>query len=179
MKLKLLLAFALATQLQTAAAQEGNYTDERCTENEECVSLANLRSDYGPVEAEVMEVIDADSLRLRLHLLPGLEYVVNVRSRGVDAPEVRGHQCQLELQLAEEAKQSIEGKFQIGTWVIVRNIEYDKYAGRIVADIDRWISDRFQNVTEELLDQPGRWGVPYDGSGPRHNWCEDEFGEPE
>lgn len=134
-------------------------------------SLLNGKPDYGVVEAEVVKIIDADTLKLDVHLWPGHILRTNVRSRGIDAPEFLRPKCLKEKLLAEEAKSSIERKFPVGSWVYLNNISFGKYGNTMVAQIDRWISDRFQSVTEELLDKEGRWGVVYDGKSSRQSWC--------
>ncbi len=156
-----------------ANAQDLRYTDQKCLESPDCTRLMNAKPDYSDFEAKVLKVIDADTLKLEIYLWPGLVETVNVRSRGVDAPESlpgRYH-CEREHELGEDAKASIERKFKPGTPVIVSAISYDKYGGRVVAQIDRWASDRFTSVAEELLQKEGEWGVPYNGEGPKHNWC--------
>ena len=126
---------------------------------------------YGGFEAQVIRIIDADTLKLRVFLWPGLEKVENYRSRGVDAPELSSPGCDNEKRLAQQAKASIARKFPVESWVYIDNIGRDKYSGRWVADIYRWSSDRFKTLTAELLESNGKWGWPYDGTGPRHDWC--------
>jgi micrococcal nuclease len=134
--------------------------------------LLNGDFDYFGYEAQVIDIIDADTLKLDVYLWPGQKLTTNVRSRGVDTPELRGADCAEEKALAEEATASIERMFPPGTWVYVNDVDYDKYGKRFVAQIDRWASDRFRSVTEELLER--EFGVPYDGGTKIYDWCSAE-----
>ncbi|MEP1443933.1 MAG: hypothetical protein ABJK39_13065 [Hyphomicrobiales bacterium] len=124
--------------------------------------LRNGKPDYHQYEGEIVRIVDADTITVKLHLLPGLEYSVDVRSRGVDAPEIRRAGCDWERAIAEEAKKAIELRFPVGSWVYIENIEEGSFSGRIIADIkQRYSSDRWRTVTNALLAREGRWGVPY------------------
>jgi endonuclease YncB( thermonuclease family) len=162
LKLPLGLAIGTLAVFVSAASAAGTKTEGR---------ISNERPDYAGLEAQVVKVIDADTLKLTVFLWPGQTIEANFRSRGIDAPELRRANCLEEKLLAEEARGSIAQKFPIGSWVYVDNIEPDKYGGRWLADIDRWASDRFTSLTEELLKSDGRWGVAWDGTGNGHNWC--------
>lgn len=145
--------------------------DVLASESKNVSLLNNEKPNFSAVEARVIKVIDADTLKLEIYLWPGLVQTINVRSKGVDAPESLRPLCDQERVLAEAAKHSIEEKFQPGTWVYVDEVEIDKFGGRVVGKIDRWVSDRFVSVTEELLSKEGEWGVIYDGNGPKYDWC--------
>ncbi len=133
--------------------------------------LQNGIPDFHQYEAEVIRIVDADTITLKIHLLPGLEYTVNVRSRGVDAPELRG-KCDWEKIIAAEAKKAIEKRFPIDSWVYVENIEEGSFSGRVIADIKQWYGNqRWRTVTKILLDKGGRWGVPYI-EGEKFDWCQ-------
>ena len=96
--------------------------------------LFNKKPDYSRYEGEVIRVIDADTLEIKMHLLPGLENTVKVRIKGIDAPELRTR-CKKEKKLAQAGKELVEKHFSKGTWVYVENIEQGKYASRIIADV--------------------------------------------
>ena len=150
-------------------SQELRYSEQKCQENVFCASLSNEKPDYR-VEGEVIEVIDGDTLRLKLHVLPGLEYVVSVRSRGIDAPEIFRPSCPDEELLGQKAKASIARKFEPGRWVLVSDIQSDKYGGRVLGKIERWASDRMKSVSEELLES--KLAVPDPDGSSQYNWCE-------
>ena len=53
----------------------------------------------GPISAEVVEVIDGDTLAARARVWLGQELTVRARIAGIDAPELRGH-CAADRDLA-------------------------------------------------------------------------------
>lgn len=87
----------------------------------------------GPLAAIVDEVVDGDTLAVRVRVWLGQELSVLVRLRGIDAPERRGP-CSAERALAEAARSRLAGLVAGGT-VTLTGIEADKYAGRVVADV--------------------------------------------
>jgi micrococcal nuclease len=60
----------------------------------------------GPIPAEVVEVIDGDTLRVRAQVWIDLELETLVRLRGIDTPELRG-QCEAEKARARAAKEAL------------------------------------------------------------------------
>lgn len=117
----------------------------------------------GPVAADVIRVIDGDTLALRARVWVGLDITVNARIRGIDAPELRG-KCDREKAMAEAARAHLAGIVAAGT-VRLRRVENDKYAGRILADI---VTDDGTDLREAML--ASGLARPYDGGG-RDPWC--------
>jgi micrococcal nuclease len=117
----------------------------------------------GPVTAEVVRVIDGDTLTVRAHIWIGQELTTNVRLLGVNAPELSAH-CEEERALAEAARQFLAERLE-GRSVTLRDIALDKYGGRILARVE----DTAGDVAAALL--AARLVVPYDG-GRRGSWCE-------
>ena len=133
--------------------------------------LGNGKPDYHQYEGEIIRIVDADTITVKIHLLPGLEYKVNVRSRGVDAPEIRRAGCDWERTIAQEAKKAIERRFPVGSWVYIENVEEGSFSGRIIADIkQRFGNQRWRTVTKSLLEKEGRWGVPF-VKDQDFDWC--------
>ena len=64
---------------------------------------AQLSVVTGPVEGDVISVTDADTLKVAVYPWTDELRLVNVRIRGVDAPELRGA-CSYEKDLAQTAK---------------------------------------------------------------------------
>lgn len=118
----------------------------------------------GPVAADVIRVIDGDTLALRARIWIGLEIVVNARIRGIDAPELRGR-CTAEKAAADTARAHLAALVGDGG-VRLRRIENDKYAGRVLADV---VTDGGIDLAEAMFAA----GVvrPYDGGG-RAPWCD-------
>lgn len=112
-------------------------------------------------------------MKLEIHFWPQHALTTNVRLKGVDTPELEKAKCLREKLLAEEAKSSIEGKFPVGSWVLVSEVEFDKYGGRYIANVERWLSERRKSASKELLDNE-RWAVPYDGGEKTKDWCAED-----
>jgi micrococcal nuclease len=86
----------------------------------------------GPVEAELISVIDGDTLLVNARPWPQHSIAVLVRIRGIDAPEMKSR-CKTARRAAERAKQALS---HLATGRIrLTNISGDKYFGRIVADV--------------------------------------------
>jgi micrococcal nuclease len=117
----------------------------------------------GPVEAEVLRVVDGDTLTVRAKIWIGQELTTNVRLSGVNAPELSGT-CDAERALAEQARRFLTERVE-GRAVTLRNIARDKFGGRVVAVVEDGAGD----LTTALL--AARLAVPYDG-GRRGSWCE-------
>lgn len=118
----------------------------------------------GPVPAVVDRVVDGDTIAVRARIWLGQEVSVLVRVRGIDAPELRGR-CPGEKALAEEASAAM-AKAVAGGQLHLRQVERDKYGGRVVADVVL-IDGRY--LAERLLE--ARAVRPYRGGG-RASWCE-------
>jgi len=89
----------------------------------------------GPVAAEVLRVVDGDTIEVRAHIWLGQEVTTLVRLNGVDAPELKG-KCEGERAAARRAKARIEEKLAGGNDVILRNIRFEKYAGRVMSKVE-------------------------------------------
>jgi endonuclease YncB( thermonuclease family) len=125
--------------------------------------LAASEQIAGPVPAEVLRVVDGDTLAVRARIWLGQDITVNARIRGIDAPELHGR-CQREKDLAEAARLRLAEAAGAKT-VQLTNIENDKYAGRILADVG---TDDGADLGAVML---GSGLVrPYDG-GERAPWC--------
>jgi micrococcal nuclease len=108
---------------------------------------------YALYYAEVLRVIDGDTLDVRVDLWPGLQAVYAVRVRGIDAPELRGVGCEEERVWAQEAKAQVEKLYDVGSRVRLENVAFDAYSGRVDADVRRWRSDRWIYLADELVER--------------------------
>lgn len=106
---------------------------------------------YALYFAEVVRVIDGDTLDVRVDLWPGLQAVYAVRVRGIDAPELREAACPEERVWAEAAREQVARLYPEGSLVRLEDVEYDAFAGRVVADVRRWRSDRWLYLADELV----------------------------
>lgn len=87
----------------------------------------------GPIAADVIRVVDGDTLRVRLAVWIDQELEVGVRIRGIDAPELRGA-CPEERSRARRAKAYLAAAISGGP-VTLTNISGGKYFGRVLADV--------------------------------------------
>lgn len=130
------------------------------------LSLAAVVSKHeleGPVAAEVLRVVDGDTLTVRAHIWIGQELTTNVRLSGVNAPELSGN-CERERSLAQAARRFLVARVE-GRAVTLRKIGLDKFGGRVVATVE----DGSGDLSAALL--AAQLAVPYDG-GRRGSWCE-------
>lgn len=117
----------------------------------------------GPIPAEVIQVVDGDTIAVRARIWLGQEVETHVRIAGIDAPEIKGR-CEHERQMAEEARSLLVKSLGEGR-VLLREVRNDKYGGRVIAEVD---TAKGENVAELML----RSGLArlYDG-GRRQSWC--------
>ena len=87
----------------------------------------------GPVKANVLRVLDGDTFVAEAHLWPGQDLRINVRIRGIDAPEMKSR-CQMERILARQARDMLEELVDERP-VVISNIAGAKYYGRVLADV--------------------------------------------
>lgn len=130
------------------------------------VSLSTARAGQnfrGPVAAIVLNIIDGDTFLADAQVWPGQFVRVNVRIRGIDAPEMKSR-CAGEHDAALRARDALAELIGDGA-VSISNIGGAKYYGRVLADVE---TQQGVPVAEEML---GRSLVrPYDG-GRRAGWC--------
>ena len=114
----------------------------------------------GPLPAELIRVIDGDTIEVRAHLWLGLELTTRVRLADIDAPELDGG-CPAERDLARAAREYLA--LQLSPTLALRDVRQDKYGGRVVA---RVVNVQTQDVAELLLSR--RLAVR---AGTAAAWC--------
>ena len=121
----------------------------------------------GPVEADVVRVIDGDTIVVDAHVWPDITVRVAVRLAGMDTPELRG-KCPAEKTMAREAKERVDLLIGEDRRVRLNNIHLGKFAGRVVAIV----RVRYPSVWASLSDLMVQAGLArvYDG-GKRESWC--------
>ena len=117
----------------------------------------------GPIPARVLRVIDGDTIVVRARIWLGQDIDIQVRLDGIDAPEMKG-KCENERRLAVKARDLIIS-MTAGGIVVLRQIHYGKYAGRVVARVH---SRDDKDFSKALL-QAGL-GRHYKGRR-RASWC--------
>jgi endonuclease YncB( thermonuclease family) len=118
----------------------------------------------GPVQAKVTRVVDGDTPGVVAEIWPGTFVTISVRVGGIDTPEKKGRaKNAYEADLAEQAsaatRELIDGKT-----VLLYNVEYEKYGGRVLGDVKTLDGvDVAQNLVNKGLARP------YDG-GTKQPW---------
>src|SRR5690606_8029524 len=108
-------------------------------------------------------VIDGDTFVADALVWPGHSVRVNVRIRGIDAPEMRSR-CGFEKAAAVQARTALAGLLESGP-LSLSNIAGAKYYGRVLADVVT--RDGFEVAAVMLGWEFVR---PYAG-GKRESWC--------
>lgn len=118
----------------------------------------------GPIPAEVVEVVDGDTLAVRAIVWLGQAVDIHVRLAGVDTPERRAR-CGQERDLAEQATRLTRRLVADGE-VRLFDVTADKYGGRVRARVET--ADGADLARALLASGLAR---PY-GGGRREGWCE-------
>jgi micrococcal nuclease len=117
----------------------------------------------GPYTGVVTNVIDGDTLEVRVMVWLGQEVVTHVRIAGIDTPEKRG-KCQREKDMAEQARAMAE-QLLADEQVTLYDIQHDKYGGRVRARV----VTRSGDDLGQMLIKAGL-ARPYKGDA-RQPWC--------
>jgi micrococcal nuclease len=128
-----------------------------------CFPASAAKLFRGPVEAVVVEVLDGDTFLAEATVWPGHSVRVNVRIRGIDAPEMKAR-CDVERDAALRAREALASLFGEGA-IAISNISGAKYYGRVLADVT---TADGQGVASVLLGE--KLVRPY-GGGRREAWC--------
>jgi len=120
----------------------------------------------GPVEAELVSVIDGDTVMVNARPWPQQTVSVLVRIRGIDTPELHS-KCESSRQMALAAKDVLAEVLAAGSGKLtLSDISGDKYFGRVVAKIS---FDRGHDAGETML--AAGLARPYDGGRKPKDIC--------
>jgi micrococcal nuclease len=111
----------------------------------------------GPVTAEVIRVIDGDTILVAAKPWPQQTMEVYVRLHGIDAPELKSA-CAATRDAGQQARAALAGLTSDQDEIQLTHISGDKYFGRVVADIS--FADG-RNPAQEMLS--AGYVSPYDG----------------
>lgn len=122
----------------------------------------------GPIPAEILDVLDGDTITVRATIWLGQAVETHVRLSGIDAPEMRAH-CAQEKEKAEAARDFARRLLADGRARLL-DVQADKYGGRVRA---RVLTSTGADLSQLLLDA----GLvrPYHGE-KRQPWCEGAAG---
>lgn len=122
-------------------------------------SAADRYGIAGPVAAEILRIVDGDTILVNARPWPQQTVEVLVRIRGIDAPEIRAR-CAAIRMAAGEAKAHLAQLLPASGTVFLTNVSGDKYFGRVVADV--FLEDG-SNPAQEMI--AAGLALPYDGGG--------------
>ncbi|PHS21451.1 MAG: nuclease [Robiginitomaculum sp.] len=88
----------------------------------------------GPIAAEMVRVVDGDTLAVRALIWPGQHIDIKVRLAGIDAPELFRPRCAGERLRANEARDFLIRRS--GPKVMLKAVHLGKYAGRVIARVE-------------------------------------------
>jgi micrococcal nuclease len=111
----------------------------------------------GPVSAQVLRIVDGDTVEVSAYPWPQQRIDVLVRIRGIDAPELHG-KCEGERVKALRAKNRLVEFLNDQPQVILTDISGDKYFGRVLANLG--LSDGQDAASVLILEGLVQ---PYDG----------------
>ena len=120
----------------------------------------------GPIAAQIIRVVDGDTIMVAARPWPQQIMEAYVRLRGIDAPEMHS-QCPAARAAAEQAKQALQTMAAEGASVQLTHISGDKYFGRILANVQL---ENGHDAAQDLL-QAGH-ATPYDGGRKARTPCE-------
>lgn len=95
---------------------------------------------------KVLSVVDGDTIKVSIPNLPE-ELKTSVRVKGIDTPEKKAKTCPQENAKGYEATYFTMGLIDESHDIIFKNISWDKYGGRILADV--YING--ENLAEKLI----------------------------
>jgi endonuclease YncB( thermonuclease family) len=116
------------------------------------------------IQVPVVGVYDGDTIYSNLYVLPSPLNKVSIRLYGIDTPELRT-KCEYEKSQAKLAKLYLESILLGQEEVIVKDVQWDKYGGRIDGKV--FLLDG-TDVSQKMLDSG--LATPYFG-GTRKDWC--------
>jgi endonuclease YncB( thermonuclease family) len=108
-------------------------------------ALASSRLE-GPVPAQLIRVIDGDTVEVEIKPWFGVRLITRVRLYGIDAPELHSP-CADERARAEAARDFLQG-FVGAEPVYLNNIRRGKYYGRVIASLS---NHEGKDASEALL----------------------------
>ena len=128
------------------------------------IILLLISSNAYAYEWEILRVVDGDTIEIKDECFP-TELKLSIRVLGIDTPEKGSRaKCEKEAKLAEKASKFTKefiGKNKTATF---RNIKWDKYGGRLLADVE--INGK--SLSGELI--KNGLARSYDGK-KKGSWC--------
>lgn len=99
----------------------------------EASAASSIKSIKGPVRAQLIDVVDGDTVLVDAEPWPNTTIRIFVRLRDIDTPEMKS-KCVSLRKVAKAAKLALS-EFLDGQTLTLHNMSGGKYYGRIIADI--------------------------------------------
>jgi endonuclease YncB( thermonuclease family) len=130
--------------------------------------LVSVAAQANPYDMVVTKVTDGDTIRVAAPwLLPELGDDIAIRIMGIDTPEKGGRaKCEAEAKLGAEATEFAKSVIAVGDTVSVNVLQWDKFGGRIDADVFLAEGVNFAELQVER-----GLARPYFGEA-KSSWCE-------
>lgn len=129
--------------------------------------LGGPPSVFGPIQADVLRVVDGDTVHVAAHVWPGATMQVHVRLAGVDTAEIFRPACERERVEGQRAAEFVRGVVDAQkARVELHQVRLGKFAGRVVAHIH---TADGRDLSQRLLE----YGLaePEGGPKPRDRLC--------
>ena len=107
---------------------------------------------------------DGDTCYITAKTFPEPLQKMSIRILGIDTPEIRGD-CGEEKALASIGREYANELFRAADEITLENLDWDKYGGRVLADV--YLDGELDS--QKLID--AGLAKPYDG-GTKESWCE-------
>lgn len=119
----------------------------------------------GPVPARVIKTGDGDTVQTEVDIFPGTRVLIDIRIGEIDTPEKGGRaKCDSEAARAEDASAEMRRLLE-GKTVMLHNVKYEKYGGRLLADVT---TENGVNAAQHMIAKG--LAKPY-GGGTKESWC--------
>lgn len=121
--------------------------------------------EYGSYQAEILRVIDGDTIEVRAHIWIGLTKTIKLRLAGINTPENKGKGISAcEKKAGQDATTFTQRWLNGAGMVTISEVRNGKYAGRVLGKI----SKNSKYLGEDLI--KAGLAKPYHG-GKRAPWC--------
>lgn len=128
--------------------------------------VMNSNTAESEIKVNITNVYDGDTINFDMPQLPAPLNKMKVRILGIDTPERGGKaRCETEKDLANLAREKLQEIIGSETTMVLTNYKWDKYGGRIVADV----KVNGKDVRTEMMKTS--LARTYTGEGPKSSWC--------
>lgn len=98
-------------------------------------------------KAEVLRIIDGDTIKVRIDLGFNLTFTDNVRLARINAPEIRGKERPEGL----EAKAWLDSQISVGDEIYLKTFKWKGKYGRYIAEVILKTGNKEINISDEMV----------------------------